>query len=199
MQRISQICCRLTTQIRGTFFLNHEGNSVLTTHVQNVMHQKRLKHTTGDESADKDQATSQFSGYIPIEELQFSYSRSSGPGGQHVNKVNTKVEMRFHVASASWLAEDIKSRLIEMENSRITKEGFLILKSDRTRKQILNQADVMDKLRTMVFRAAAAKPRGLTDEEIELRDKRLHKSKEHALKEKRHHSMKKQTRGSQGL
>ncbi|KAL8625267.1 hypothetical protein ACOMHN_030025 [Nucella lapillus] len=202
MQRISHVCCRLTSHIRSSLFVQHETSSIipLAAYAQNNTHQ-RLKHTataSADGTAEQQQAASDFSGHIPVEELKFSYSRSSGPGGQHVNKVNTKVEVRFHVPSASWLSQDIKSKLMEMERNRITTEGYLVLTSERTRKQMLNQADVMDKLRSMVFRAAL-KPRGLTEEEHELRDKRLQKSKEHVLREKRHQSMKKQSRGSQNL
>lgn len=54
-----------------------------------------------------------FSGYIPVEKLELSYCRSSGPGGQHVNKVNTKVDLRFHLKSADWLSEETKAQLAE--------------------------------------------------------------------------------------
>ncbi|CAH8861422.1 unnamed protein product [Trichobilharzia szidati] len=54
-----------------------------------------------------------FSGYIPLNELQISYMYSGGPGGQHVNKNKTKVEVRFHVPSASWIPEKAKQLLME--------------------------------------------------------------------------------------
>ena len=52
--------------------------------------------------------------HIPVEKLDFSYARSSGPGGQNVNKVNTKAEMRFKVDDADWIPEEVKGRLKEM-------------------------------------------------------------------------------------
>lgn len=52
-----------------------------------------------------------FTGYIPMKELKITSCAASGPGGQHVNKVNTKVDVRFHVKNASFLSEDIKEKL----------------------------------------------------------------------------------------
>lgn len=48
-----------------------------------------------------------------MDELEITYSRSTGPGGQNVNKVNTKVDLRFHVQSASWLTDEIKSKIVD--------------------------------------------------------------------------------------
>lgn len=62
-----------------------------------------------------------FNGYIPIQELQITYSRSTGPGGQNVNKVNTKVDLRFQVASAKWLNDKEKEKLIE----KVSLRGYL--------------------------------------------------------------------------
>lgn len=52
-------------------------------------------------------------GYIPINELDISFCRSSGAGGQHVNRTNTKVDVRFHVDKASWLSSELKTKLKE--------------------------------------------------------------------------------------
>lgn len=57
--------------------------------------------------------TAEFDGYIPIEQLDITYSRSSGPGGQNVNKVNTKVDIRFHLQTANWLSDKVKTKLLE--------------------------------------------------------------------------------------
>ncbi|VDM01118.1 unnamed protein product, partial [Schistocephalus solidus] len=83
-------------------------------------------------------------------EIEISYSNSSGPGGQHVNKAKTKVEIRFHVASASWIPDLLKPVILEKEANRISKDGFLIMQSDKTRQQLLNQADCLERLRRMV-------------------------------------------------
>lgn len=52
-----------------------------------------------------------FSGYIPIKELDIKFTTASGPGGQHVNKTETKVDVRFHVKTATWLSEATKQKL----------------------------------------------------------------------------------------
>jgi len=54
-----------------------------------------------------------FSGYIPLDKIQITYSASSGPGGQNVNSVNTKVDLRFQVDNATWLSEEIRTKLLE--------------------------------------------------------------------------------------
>lgn len=83
-----------------------------------------------------------------------SYSRSSGPGGQNVNCVSTKAEVRFQISTADWIPEPIRCKLAEKMKNQITKEGYLVTKSDRTRSQQLNLADAMDKLRDLIFSAA---------------------------------------------
>ncbi|KAK7500989.1 hypothetical protein BaRGS_00007869 [Batillaria attramentaria] len=197
MQRLAVVCRRFSSQLLGSLPGNavHQPVPAATAPFTSCI--IRSKHTN-DLTSDVPTPGLQFTGYIPVEDLEISYSRSSGPGGQNVNKVNTKVEVRFHVPSASWLTSDIKSKLTEMQKTRITKDGYLVVTSDRTRKQMLNQADCMDKIRTMVFKAAE-KPRGLTEEETELRDKRLAKAKERTLREKRDSSLKKQYRGSPSI
>lgn len=54
-----------------------------------------------------------FSGYIPLNKVEITYSASSGPGGQNVNCVNTKVDLRFQVNSATWLTEEVRTKLAE--------------------------------------------------------------------------------------
>lgn len=53
-----------------------------------------------------------FNGYIPMNKITVTYSRSSGPGGQNVNKLDTKVDVRFHVESAEWISEEVRERLL---------------------------------------------------------------------------------------
>ncbi|XP_032454654.1 peptidyl-tRNA hydrolase ICT1, mitochondrial [Nasonia vitripennis] len=94
--------------------------------------------------------SAKFSGYIPIKEIDVTYSSSSGPGGQNVNRVSTKVDLRFKVEDASWLSNEIKEKLLEKHPNQINKNGYLIIKSDLTRSQQLNLADALHKLRQMI-------------------------------------------------
>ncbi|XP_014788307.1 peptidyl-tRNA hydrolase ICT1, mitochondrial [Octopus bimaculoides] len=138
-----------------------------------------------------------FTGYIPIDKLQISYMKSSGPGGQNVNKVNTKVEVRFHIQSATWIPSWIKTKVIEENHTKINKEGFLIVTSDRTRKQLLNQADCMQKLRNMFFKASF-QPAEPSEEDLRIKAEREAKAQRLRIKAKREHSLKKQSRQSSG-
>ncbi|KAG5898436.1 hypothetical protein JTB14_036519 [Gonioctena quinquepunctata] len=91
-----------------------------------------------------------FGGYLPLEELEITYSRSSGPGGQNVNKVNTKVDVRFHLKSVKWLNEEIKQKMLDKYGPKLTKDGYLIFRSDITRSQQLNLSDCLEKIRKSV-------------------------------------------------
>ncbi|VDL63533.1 unnamed protein product [Hymenolepis diminuta] len=91
-----------------------------------------------------------FDGVIPLGDLDISYSSSSGPGGQHVNKTQSKVQIKFHIASAKWIPEKLKPYLLEKESHRITKDGFFVIQSDKTRIQLLNQADCLERIRRMI-------------------------------------------------
>lgn len=71
-----------------------------------------------------------------------------------MNSVSTKAEIRFHLASAEWISKPIREKLAEQMRNYISKEGYLIVKSDRTRSQHLNLADSLDKLRNIIYSAA---------------------------------------------
>ncbi|OON21888.1 hypothetical protein X801_02210, partial [Opisthorchis viverrini] len=137
----------------------------------------------------------EFSGHIPLDDLQFTYSCASGPGGQHVNKTRSKVEVRFHVPSASWIPEPARARLLEKEAHRITKDSFFIIASDRTRKQVLNQADCLERIRRLVRECVAEINKPPPDPEtIELIQKRKAKANESRLIQKKMSSLTKQYR-----
>jgi len=87
-------------------------------------------------------------------ELIFSTSRSSGPGGQNVNKVNTKVTLRFDIGHSMILDEDQKELMIRRIANRITKEGILVLTAQDRRSQLQNKEAVLaklDRLLTSIF------------------------------------------------
>ena len=87
-----------------------------------------------------------FSGVIPVKELDIRYSGSSAPGGQNVNKSATKVEARFNLESASWLSAETKDVLKEKWEGQLTKDGYFVVKSERTRSQLLNQVYSLNKI-----------------------------------------------------
>lgn len=93
---------------------------------------------------------------IPAGELRFSFVRSSGPGGQNVNKVNSKAQLRWSVLRSTALSEEVRSRIVARLRSRITERGELVLSSQRYRDQAKNVGDCLEKLRELV--AAAAVP-----------------------------------------
>lgn len=91
---------------------------------------------------------------IPIDRVSFQFSRSAGPGGQNVNKLNTKAEIRFHVPSADWLESETRQRLQQYQSKKISKDGELIITSQEFRTQTKNKEDCMNKLREMIVEAS---------------------------------------------
>jgi ribosome-associated protein len=92
---------------------------------------------------------------IPMSEFQFSFARSSGPGGQNVNKVNSKAMLRWRVLESGSLPGDVRDRLLTRYSTRITGEGDLIVSSQRFRDQGRNISDCLEKLREMLAAIAA--------------------------------------------
>lgn len=90
---------------------------------------------------------------IPTAELGLTFARSAGPGGQNVNKVNSKAVLRWNVVETKCLPDDVKSRLLALLGRRLTVAGDLIVTSQRTRDQQKNVADCHAKLREWVLRA----------------------------------------------
>lgn len=88
---------------------------------------------------------------IPLSEFEFSHARSSGPGGQNVNKVNTKVTLRWPVTDTESLPEDVRGRFCKRYANRITTEGVFVLASQASRNQHRNYADCLNRLATMIL------------------------------------------------
>ncbi len=91
---------------------------------------------------------------VPREKLQVSFSRSSGPGGQNVNKVATRVEVRFQLESADWIPPLIRSRLASLHPRRLSREGDFIIVSSRFRSQKRNLEDCIEKLEGLLREAS---------------------------------------------
>ncbi len=96
---------------------------------------------------------------IPEEDLELSYVRSSGPGGQNVNKVSTKVELRFRLSQCTALSWAQKRRLMGAFSSHVTRTGDIVLSSDRFRSQLRNQEDVLERLARMIRKIRSAPKR----------------------------------------
>lgn len=86
-------------------------------------------------------------------ELQFSFSRSSGPGGQHVNKVNTRAELRFNVSLSKILNEEQKELLFEKLAKQLNQEDEIIIISQATRSQLKNKEDAIEKFYKLINQA----------------------------------------------
>lgn len=91
---------------------------------------------------------------IPLEEIEFSYARSGGPGGQNVNKVNSKAVLRWSVVTTPSLSEEVRGRFLNKFANRLTLEGELILTSQKYRDQARNVADCLEKLTEMISSVA---------------------------------------------
>jgi ribosome-associated protein len=127
---------------------------------------------------------------IPDGELEWSYVRSGGPGGQNVNKVASKAVLRWNVAATAALLPDIKARLLAQQRGRVTTEGDLLLTSQRFRDQERNRQDCLEKLRAIVTAAAVAP-------KVRKKKKPTRASKERRLAAKKHRAaVKKQRRGT---
>ncbi|MFI0428792.1 alternative ribosome rescue aminoacyl-tRNA hydrolase ArfB [Mariniflexile sp. HMF6888] len=88
-----------------------------------------------------------------LQELTFKAVRSSGAGGQHVNKVSSKVELVFNLFESSVFSEELKERLTNKLQNRLTKEGVLILQCDESRSQHKNKELVIKRFLDLVNRA----------------------------------------------
>jgi ribosome-associated protein len=95
---------------------------------------------------------------IPDGEIEERFVRSSGPGGQNVNKVSTAVHIRFNVKSSTSLPSYVKHRIFRLFGNRISNEGFLAVNSDIHRTQMRNREESLQKL-VEIIRKAAYRPK----------------------------------------
>lgn len=128
---------------------------------------------------------------IPASEFELSYVRSSGPGGQNVNKVNSKAVLRWNIYESPSLPVGVRARLLLRLRSQITTEGILIITSDRFRDQIRNREDCFEKLKSALSAAATPPP-------IRKKTKPSRSSQLRIKDAKDRHSQKKHLRRSSG-
>lgn len=122
---------------------------------------------------------------IDEKEIQLEFIRSSGPGGQNVNKVATAVQLRFDVSGSPSLPEDVRERLIFLAGNQITDDGILIITARRFRTQWRNREDVIDRF-TELIRNASQRPKVRRRRKVSLASKlRRLESKRYRSKTKR--------------
>jgi ribosome-associated protein len=128
---------------------------------------------------------------IPDDELVERFVRSSGPGGQNVNKLSTAVELRFDAAHSPSLPEAVRARLLARRDRRITDEGVIVLSAQRFRTQERNREDARERLAELI-RAALTVPKK------RVATKPTRASKERRLSSKRERASVKRTRAERG-
>jgi ribosome-associated protein len=124
---------------------------------------------------------------IPARELEWTAVRSSGPGGQNVNKVSTKVELRFAFEESEALSDNVKARLRALAQHRLDAEGRILITSQVTRNQPQNLADARNRLAELIAKAMVTPKRRRPT-------KVSRAAKRRRVDDKRVHAKKKQSR-----
>ena len=126
---------------------------------------------------------------IPRSELRWSFVRSSGPGGQNVNKVSSKAVLRWSVVKSTALSDEVRGRFLSRHVRRMNDRGELILSSQRYRDQARNVKDCLDKLRALVLAVAKPpRPRKKTRPSKAVNEQRLRQKRATAEKKQRRSS-----------
>jgi ribosome-associated protein len=125
--------------------------------------------------------------FLDESEIEESFVRASGPGGQNVNKVSTAVQLRFDLSGSRSLPEDVRERLARLAGRRLTRDGVIVLIAQRYRTQERNRQDALGRLVALIRRAAEPPtPRRPTKPSRAAKRRRLEaKSRRAAIKELR--------------
>ncbi len=126
--------------------------------------------------------------FIDERELTERYIQSPGPGGQHVNKAATSVQLRFDVRRSTSLHPEVKNRLKQIAGKRLTKDGVLIITAHSTRSRERNRQDARQRLAHLIRLAAQVPKRRMkTRPPRGVKERRLQQKKHHSMKKRRRH------------